>query len=164
MQSSLLKLFSFKILIILFLFLIKQLSISSENPQFSLRLTNFKISSVVRFFPPYAYLLIFSISLLRLCLSPLHLLTIKLMFCCEIEIFSFLKKIEAILDSVSLLSGQTGIQIRFLFFSNKILSLDFFSRIPESIIIFILSISLSINSSIISKILLLALLITIIFL
>ena len=49
-QSSVLKLFSFRMLIILFLFFAKQLSISSENSKFSLKLINFNISLDDNFF------------------------------------------------------------------------------------------------------------------
>src|SRR6056300_2060886 len=51
MQSSLLKLFSFKILIIFFLFLARQLSISSNMLWFSFKLINFDIFSLLTFFP-----------------------------------------------------------------------------------------------------------------
>ncbi len=73
-------------------------------------------------------MLIFSSSFFKLCLSPLHLLTIKLIFCCEIKIFSFLKKVAVNLESVSSLSGYIGIQISSSFFSNNDLSLDFFQE------------------------------------
>ena len=66
------------------------------------------------------------------------------MFCCEIGIFSFLKKIVANFDSVSLLSGYVGIQTKSLFFSNKDLSFDRVSKIPAFIIILIL-VNISIN-------------------
>ena len=46
------------------------------------------------------------------------------MFCWDIGIFSFLKKIVVNLDKVSLLSGYVGIQTKSLFFSNKDLSFD----------------------------------------
>ena len=48
------------------------------------------------------------------------------MFCWDIGIFSFLKKIVVNLDKVSLLSGYVGIQTKSLFFSKKILvSIEF---------------------------------------
>ena len=46
------------------------------------------------------------------------------MFCWDIGIFSFLKKIAVNLDSVSLLSGYVGTQTKSSFFSNKDLSFD----------------------------------------
>ena len=68
------------------------------------------------------------------------------MFCWDIGIFSFLKKIVANLDSVSLLSGYVGIQINSLFFSNRDLSFDRVSKIPAFMIILILFIFLLIKS------------------
>ena len=86
-----------------------------------------------------AFLLFFvSISIFKFFLSPLHFSIIKLIFCCEIEIFSSLKKLTANFESVSLLSGYVGIQTKFLFFSNRDLSFDLVSRIPAFKIIFIL--------------------------
>ena len=82
----------------------------------------------------------------------MHLSTIIFIFCCEIEISSFLKKIAANFDSVSLLSGYVGIQIKSLFFSNRDLSFDRVSKIPAFMIILILFIFLSIKSCIVSKI------------
>jgi len=49
-QSSLLKLFSFKIVIIFFLFLARQLSISSDILWFSFKLISFEIFSLLIFF------------------------------------------------------------------------------------------------------------------
>ena len=66
------------------------------------------------------------------------------MFCWDIGIFSFLKKIVANFDRVSLLSGYVGIQIKSLFFSNKDLSFDRVSKIPAFMIILIL-VNISIN-------------------
>ena len=51
---------------------------------------------------------------------------------------SFLKKAALSLERVSLLSGYVGIQIKSLFFSNKVLSFDLVSRIPALIIILVL--------------------------
>ena len=85
-------------------------------------------------------------SLFKLFLSPLHLSTMIFMFCWDIGIFSFLKKIVVNLDSVSLLSGYVGIQTKSSFFSNKDLSFDLVSKIPALIIIFILFRFLSIKS------------------
>ena len=62
----------------------------------------------------------------------------------KLKYFSFLKKIAANFDSVSLLSGYVGIQIKSLFFSNKDLSFDLVSKIPAFIIILIL-VNISIN-------------------
>ena len=70
------------------------------------------------------------------------------MFSCEIEMFSFLKKITANFESVSLLSGYVGIHIKFFFFSNRDLSFDRVSKIPAFIMILVLVIFLSSKSSI----------------
>ena len=65
------------------------------------------------------------------------------MFSCEIEMFSFLKKVKANFESISLLSGYVGTQTKFLFFSNKDFSFDRVSKIPAFIIILVLLIFLS---------------------
>ena len=57
--------------------------------------------------------------------------------------FSFLKNAALNLERVSLLSGYVGIQIKSSFFSNKVLSFDFVSRIPALIIILVLNSLLS---------------------
>ena len=68
------------------------------------------------------------------------------MFCWDIGIFSFLKKIVLILISVSLLSGYVGIQTKSLFFSNKDLSFDRVSKIPAFMMIVIFVVFLLIKS------------------
>ena len=73
------------------------------------------------------------------------------MFCCEIDIFSCLKKIVVNFDSVLLVSGFVGIQTKSLFFSNRDLSFDRFSRMPAFTIILISFKFLSIKSWIVSK-------------
>ena len=92
MQSSLLKLFSFKIVIIFFLFLARQLSISSDILWFSFKLISFEIFSLLIFFWFFEYKSILLSSLYSVSLSPLHLFMIKLMLDCEIEIFLLFKK------------------------------------------------------------------------
>ena len=60
--------------------------------------------------------------------------------------FSFLKKITANFESVSLLSGYVGMQTKSSFFSNNDLSFDRVSKIPAFMIIMILVIFLLIKS------------------
>ena len=90
-QSSLLKLFSFKMFIIFFLFLARQLSISSDMLWFSFKLISFDIFSLSIFFPFLLNNSIFLSSFLSASLSPLHFVIIKLIFAGEIEIFYPLK-------------------------------------------------------------------------
>ena len=100
MQSSLLKLFSFKMLIIFFLFLARLLSISSDILWFSFKLISFDIFSLLIFFPLLPKNSILLSSFRSASLSPLHFVTIKLIFDGEIEIFLSLKKFYANFDNV----------------------------------------------------------------
>ena len=104
-QSSLTKLFSFKILTVFFLFFAKQLSISSFILWFSVKLTNFSILFEVICFPLLAKFSIFNNSLNRFSLLSFDLFIRTLISDEDIEIFFSFKKLDANPNSAWCVSG-----------------------------------------------------------